>query len=191
MKRISRNMLALGQPIAGVLALALSVVACQPGTENQVEAQQSARQEWGAASLAANAATENQNEAQQPGQDAEGTSMNINIIVDGTPVQAVLLNNPTSRDFVAMLPMTVQFEDFGGSEKISHLRPRRLSTEGRTANYAANQWDITYYVPWGNIAIFYKDYDPSGDLIKMGRIVSGQQALMRSGSFSARIERAP
>ncbi|PTQ13566.1 hypothetical protein CLG96_02900 [Sphingomonas oleivorans] len=116
--------------------------------------------------------------------------MTMNIIVDGTPVKAVLEDNPTSRDFVALLPMTVQFEDFAGREKISHLAPRRLSTEGRTTDYAANVWDITYYVPWGNIAIFYKGYEPSRDLIKMGRIVSGQQALMRSGSFSARIERA-
>jgi hypothetical protein len=98
--------------------------------------------------------------------------MNINIIVGNQTVRAVLDDNPTSRDFVAMLPMTVKFEDFAGREKISRLS-KRLSTEGRTTDYQANVWDITYYVPWGNIAVFYKAYEPSRDLIKMGRIVSG------------------
>jgi hypothetical protein len=115
--------------------------------------------------------------------------MNINIIIDGTTVKAVLDENPTSRDFVAMLPMTLPFEDFAGREKISRLS-KRLSTDGQTTAYEANVWDITYYIPWGNIAIFYKDYEPSQDLIKIGRVVSGQEAMTKSHSFSARIELA-
>jgi hypothetical protein len=87
--------------------------------------------------------------------------MNINIIVGGTTVKAVLEDNPTSHDFVRMLPMTAAFEDFAGSEKISRLS-KRLSTESRKTDNEANVWDITYYVPWGNIAIFYKPYQPGG-----------------------------
>ena len=82
-----------------------------------------------------------------------------------------------------------QFEDFAKTEKISRLS-KRLSTDGRTTDYEANVWDVTYYVPWGNIAVFYENYEPSKDLIRMGRIVSGQEAMTRSDSFSARIELA-
>lgn len=116
----------------------------------------------------------NQANAQQSG-GVDSRRMNINIIVDGKTARAVLDDNPTSRDFVAMLPMTVQFEDFVGREKISRLS-KRLSTDGRTTDYEAIVWDITYYVPWGNMAIFYKEYKPSLDLIKIGRVVSGQEA---------------
>lgn len=132
------------------------------------------------------AAALNQAKARQS-QGGDSRGMNINIIVGDKTVRAVLDDNPTSRDFVAMLPMTVTFEDFAGREKISHLS-KKLSTEGRTADYQANVWDITYYVPWGNIAVFYEPYKPSQDLIKMGRIVSGQETMTQSQSFSARIE---
>lgn len=115
--------------------------------------------------------------------------MNINIIVGGRTVRAVLDDNPTSRHFAALLPLTVAFEDFAGCEKISRLS-QRLSTEGRTNNFQANVWDITYYVPWGNLAVFCKPYRPSRDLIKLGRILSGQETMTQSDSFSARIERA-
>ena len=115
--------------------------------------------------------------------------MNINIIVGGTTVKATLEDNPTTGDFVKLLPMTAAFEDFAGTEKISRLSTR-LSAEGPTTDYEAKVWDITYYVPWGNTAIFYKPYEPSRDAIRMGRIVSGQEALTKSQSFSARIELA-
>jgi hypothetical protein len=38
-------------------------------------------------------------------------------------------DNPTSRDFVSILPLSLEFEDFAGNEKISYL-PRELITEG-------------------------------------------------------------
>src|SRR5437016_4380522 len=83
----------------------------------------------------------NEAEAQQS-QRGDSRRMNINIIVGDTAVRAVLDDNPTSRDFVAMLPMTVQFEDFAKTEKITRLS-KRLSTDGRTTDYEANVWDVT------------------------------------------------
>jgi hypothetical protein len=113
----------------------------------------------------------------------------ISIFVGQDRAVAELDDNPTSRDFIALLPMTVTLEDFAGKEKVKRLS-QRLSTSGSPANQPASVWDIAYYVPWGNIAIFYKPYDPSPDLIRMGRVVSGQDILTRSRSLTARIELA-
>ena len=49
--------------------------------------------------------------------------------------------------------------------------------------------DITYYAPWGNIAIFYKDFGYAGGLVKLGRIDSGLDVLSSPGRLEARIER--
>ena len=38
-------------------------------------------------------------------------------------------DNPTGRDFISKLPLTVTFEDFVGKDKISYL-PDRLATDG-------------------------------------------------------------
>ena len=50
--------------------------------------------------------------------------------------------------------------------------------------------DITIYVPWGNVAIFYKNGSRSNDLIRIGRIDgNGIEALSIPGSLSVRFER--
>lgn len=116
-------------------------------------------------------------------------TMTIRIVVGQDSAVAELDDNPTTRDFIALLPLTVTLEDFAGKEKINRLS-KRLSTTGSPARQPARVWDIAYYVPWGNIAIFYKPYDPSPDLIRMGRVVSGQRLLIKADSFTARIELA-
>lgn len=124
-----------------------------------------------------------------PETNRDKREMKINITIDGNTAVAVLEDNPVAREFVSLLPLTADFEDFASSEKISYL-PRKLNIKNSDANYEAEVWDITYYIPWGNLAIFYKGYAPSKDLAKIGRIVSGNQFLTQERSFKARIERA-
>jgi len=50
--------------------------------------------------------------------------------------------------------------------------------------------DISYYAPWGNIAIFYKDFSYSEGLVKIGHIDNGEEAFQISGSIdNVRFER--
>jgi hypothetical protein len=79
-------------------------------------------------------------------------------------------------------------EDYAATEKISDL-PRRLSTEGAPAGSDPSIGDIAYYSPWGNLAIFYKDFRYSSELIKLGKIDSGVEALNVRGSAKVTIER--
>ena len=48
--------------------------------------------------------------------------------------------------------------------------------------------DITYYAPWGNLAIFYKDFGYSRGLVILGKIDSGLEALIVPGSLRVTIE---
>ena len=113
--------------------------------------------------------------------------MKILITVDGKPIRATLADNPTVRDFAALLPLTVTLEDYSRTEKIYYL-PKKLSTEGAPSGIDPAIGDITYYSPWGNLAIFYKDLGYSSGLIKLGRIESGGESLNVSGSVKARIK---
>ena len=81
-------------------------------------------------------------------------------------------DNPTSRDFLALLPLTLTLKDYAETEKIADL-PKRLSTEVVPGGSDPSVGDFTYYSPWGNIAIFYKDFSYSSGLIILGRIESG------------------
>jgi hypothetical protein len=48
--------------------------------------------------------------------------------------------------------------------------------------------DIAYYVPWGNLAIFYKDAPYADGLIKLAKIDGDVEALNTSGAVKATIE---
>jgi hypothetical protein len=118
---------------------------------------------------------------------AEG-SMKIVLIVDGTELRATLEDNTASRDFAAMLPLDLTLTDYNGTEKIAHL-PSRLSTEEAPEGVDPDVGDITYYAPWGNLAIFYRDFGYARGLVRLGRIESGVERLTGGGPLSARIER--
>ena len=100
--------------------------------------------------------------------------MKIRLTIDGKVVEATLLDNATARDFLSLLPMTLTLEDYASTEKIGYP-PRKLSTAGAPAGIDPAVGDITYYAPWGNLAIFYKDFGYSKGLVKLGRIDSGMR----------------
>jgi hypothetical protein len=101
--------------------------------------------------------------------------------------EATLLENATARDLLSLLPMTLTLEDYNSTEKIGYP-PRKLSTAGAPAGVDPSVGDIAYYAPWGNLAIFYKDFGYPRGLIGLGRIDSGIEALSVSGSPKVTIE---
>ncbi len=99
-------------------------------------------------------------------------------------------DNPTSRDFVSMLPLTLDFRDFAGMEKISYL-PRRLTTEGSTGSSPANG-DLIYYVPWGNLGFFYNsDETYSDQVIMIGTVETGYDLLNNLETGPVSVELIP
>lgn len=62
-------------------------------------------------------------------------------------------NNPTVRDFLSMLPLTMTLEEFAGREKIGYFS-RKLATEG-SAGSDPEDGDLIYFIPWGNIGFYY------------------------------------
>ncbi|EKJ94922.1 major facilitator superfamily protein [Bradyrhizobium lupini HPC(L)] len=96
-------------------------------------------------------------------------------------------DNPSARDFYSMLPLDLTVDDFASSEKIAYL-PRKLTDDGKARFGNERPYDICYYAPWGNLALFFVDYSYSRDLIRLGRFETGQDALHVPGKFPLRIE---
>ena len=116
--------------------------------------------------------------------------MRIRLIVDGEPLPAVLEDNPAGRDFLSMLPLTLTVKDYNGTEKIGNP-PRVISTEDMPDSIEPSAGDLTFYAPWGNIAIFYREFRLSRGLVRFGRITSGIEKLAAMpGDFSIAFERA-
>lgn len=116
----------------------------------------------------------------------ELTNMRIRMTFDGRTMTATLYDNPSARDFFSMLPLDLKIEDFSNNEKIAHL-PRKLTEEGSGSFGNERPYDLCYYMPWGNLAMFYDDYRHPG-LIRLGRFDEGYEALHVRGEFPLRIE---
>ncbi|MCQ0988789.1 cyclophilin-like fold protein [Jiella marina] len=116
-------------------------------------------------------------------------TMKIQLVVGDTILPATLDDSPSARDFAALLPLELDLKDYASTEKVSDL-PRRLSIEGAPKSYTPEAGDITYYAPWGNLAIFYRSFQNSAGLVRLGSFDGDIDALMKSQPFSVRIEQA-
>jgi hypothetical protein len=117
----------------------------------------------------------------------QADSMKIRLKVGDTVLTATLSDSATTRDFISLLPLTLTLEDYAGTEKISDL-PKRLSTKNAPSGSDPSVGDITYYAPWGNLAIFYRDFGFSSGLVILGKIASGIEAFNVPGSLKVTIE---
>lgn len=114
-------------------------------------------------------------------------TMKIRMTMAGQIITASLEESDSARDFFAMLPLTLPFEDYAETEKIAYL-PRKLTTQTAPEGIDPQVGDIAYYAPWGNLAIYYRDFGYSSGLIRLGRITSGLDALTAQPSGTLTIE---
>ncbi|MEV3932302.1 MULTISPECIES: cyclophilin-like fold protein [unclassified Streptomyces] len=116
------------------------------------------------------------------------TPMDIRVTIDGQEVEATLNDSPAARDLASLLPLTLDLEDFHGTERIADP-PRKLTTENAPEPQAPKAGDLAYFAPWGNLAIFYKDGpSASSDLLVLGHIDADADVL--SGADRITIEAA-
>jgi len=115
-------------------------------------------------------------------------TMKIRINIEGRSVAATLNGSEAARDFAALLPLTLTLEDYASTEKVADL-PRKLSTRGAPPGSDPEVGDLAYYAPWGNLAVYYRDFGYSAGLVKLGRIDASLEALERPGPVRVTIAR--
>jgi hypothetical protein len=122
-----------------------------------------------------------------PQVESAETEMKIRIVADDHVLTGTLGGGVAARAFAAMLPLELNLEDYHGIEKIADL-PARLPTDGEPAGVDPDVGDITYYAPWGNLAIFYRDFGYATGLVRLGRLEGALSALAGKGAVRVRIE---
>jgi hypothetical protein len=114
--------------------------------------------------------------------------MKIRIQLEGHALTATLEESEAARDLMAQLPLALTLTDYNSTEKVANL-PRKLSTAGAPAGVDPDVGDITYYAPWGNLAIFYRDFGYASGLVRLGRLDSDVALLAGRGPLRVTIER--
>ena len=119
----------------------------------------------------------------------EARTVKINIRTADRVIPATLNDSKAAQDFASLLPLSLTLKDYASTEKISDL-PRRLSIDGAPPGFDPSVGDITYYAPWGNLAIFYRDGEYSSELVSLGRHASGADIFASRGSMQVTFELA-
>lgn len=116
-------------------------------------------------------------------------SIKIRMRVNDKIITAAMIDNKTTRDFIALLPLTLAMKDLFGREKYGRL-PKALSAEGARA-YRYQVGEIAYWSPGPDVAIYYRqdgERIPAPGIIVIGKIDSGLESLKVAGSVKVTIE---
>lgn len=120
-------------------------------------------------------------------QNNTGGKTMIKMTFAGNEIYGEILNTQSGKEFLSQLPASLKFEDYNSTEKISYLS-KKLSAQGEPEGFTPKKGDISYYVPWGNLAIFYRDFRYSRSLIKIGELKDIDKLANMQGDFEVRIE---
>ncbi|MHA7178195.1 cyclophilin-like fold protein [Arthrobacter sp. Sr24] len=142
--------LSLTGSLAAVLALLMALSGC--ATSGPTDAETSPVPASSPSIAAAPTASRPSATSAQPEVAAEKTI--VRFTSPETTVEVTInQGNPTARDFLSLLPLTLPVKEFAGKEKIAAL-PRDLVTEGSLGS-DPEDGDLIYFIPWGNIGFYY------------------------------------
>ena len=86
-----------------------------------------------------------------------------------------LNDSPAAASLCEQLPITVEVEDYSTNEKIFYPEQGLDTTDTPTAEGGAGT--LAYYSPWGDVVMFYNDYDANPSLFELGQAVSGTELI--------------
>lgn len=172
-------------PAAAALAAALLLSGCTGGPDagqspspSQTQAASPSQSTSPTVAPSSGAPSSAASESPSSDQDVVGTVVRFTA-GDASVDVTIGEDSAAARDFLSMLPMTLELEDLNGREKIAVL-PRQLDWQGSPGS-DPEDGDLIYYVPWGNIGFYY---DASGigysdQTIHLGSYSASEEELSR------------
>lgn len=136
---------------AAMLAIALALTACS----DEVDEAPSNVESPSSSTLPTATATPAVRPTPSAAQQDEDTMSTIVDFTAGDVIVEVTIaeDTPTTRSFLAMLPMTVGFSDHGGKEKVATPTGEWDFTGAEGLDPQVG--DLFSYMPWGNLGFFY------------------------------------
>ena len=98
-----------------------------------------------------------------------------------------LNDSPAAVSLLEQLPLTIEVEDYSTNEKIFYP-PQALDTSDTPAA-SGGTGTLAYYAPWGDVVLFYGDYNENPSLFELGQIVTGEELVAQmSGTITIAAE---
>ncbi len=116
-----------------------------------------------------------------------GQSQKLKITTGKTVLYAEFTDSETTKDFIKMLPLTLNMNDLSGREKYSGIS-KVLSKNGNVKT-SFQKGDLAYWLG-GGIAVFYNqdDHKIKAGLIVLARIEKGIEVFKEPESMQVKFE---
>ena len=113
--------------------------------------------------------------------------MKLNLKVGESVFTATMYENKSVKDFTTMLPITLMLGDYNREERSSRL-PKSLSVNETEDGMNISAGEISYYTPFRNLCIFYKDSGLSFCQVPLGKIEETALEAIRNLSGTGPVE---
>lgn len=123
---------------------------------------------------------------------AELDQRQVLMTIDGQSYEITLYENPVADALYGLLPLEVTFEDYNSVEKIAYLpEGQQLPSADELEGYDPSPGDLCLYVPWGNLSLFYQDFNYSNGLILLGRLEAEiEDIAAQAENFTVTLEKS-
>lgn len=87
-----------------------------------------------------------------------------------------LNNSDAATSLVKQLPINTKIENYSNNEKIFY--PSKLTTIN-TPLSQGQVGDLAYFAPWGDVVLYYKEFQSCSGLYQLGKCISGKNEISR------------
>lgn len=105
----------------------------------------------------------------------KGDLMVIKVSNNGNNIIYELNDSKASTDLYNQLPLTLEVEDFSINEKVFYPKSKLDISDGVLANGGSGV--LAYYEPWGDVVMFYDDFNSNDSLYELGKVTYGEDNI--------------
>ena len=123
--------------------------------------------------------SENQKAEREPKDNQGNAAMRISVRsdADGYEIIYELNGSQAARGLYEQLPLTTKVEPFSNNEMIFYP-PEELDTADAPLS-GGQPGSLSYYAPWGDVALLYAPCSPNGGLYEIGTATSGADDISK------------
>lgn len=132
----------------------------------------------------------NEGKASAPAAEAHGlplSDMQVKITSKGHTAIFRLYDTVAAKEFYGQLPLELELTNFRDAQWMFYP-PEKLNVKAREAYHDGKKGELSYYAPWGDVFMLYKDFYAGDEMHRLGINVTGIEEIAGM-SGSATIEK--
>ena len=115
------------------------------------------------------------------------SDMQVKITSKGNTATFRLYDTVAAKEFYDQLPLKLDLTNFRDAQWMFYP-PEKLSVTAREAYHDGKKGELSYYEPWGDVFMLYKDFYAGDEMHRLGINLTGIEEIAEM-SGSARIEK--